>query len=88
MKGNRSKVLDTNINLLEPVKHLSFADTYFLFTQVFGEIAKLLANCDREEGKELIDLIDRYLGDDNWSSNKQFEQEYTWLQNKNFCQWS
>ncbi len=82
MQGDRSKVVDANINLLEPVRHLSFTDQYFLFTQVFGEVAKLLANCNDEEAKELVDLADSYIKDCNWSADKQFGREYIWFQNK------
>ncbi|MGB5631183.1 MAG: hypothetical protein WBM86_00210 [Waterburya sp.] len=82
MKGNYNSSLYKDIDLLEPVQHLSFEDQYFLFTQVFGEVAKLLANCSDDESNELVTLAANLLEDGNLTSDKQFDREYTWFQNK------
>ena len=82
MKGNYNSSLYKDIDLLEPVRHLSFEDQYFLFTQVFGEVAKLLAKCSDDESNELVTLATDFLEDGNWISDEQFDQEYTWLKNK------
>ena len=82
MKGNYNSLLYKDIDLLEPVHHLSCEDQYFLFTQVFGEVAKLLATCSDDESNELVTLATDFLEDGNWTSDEQFDREYTWFQNK------
>ena len=82
MQGNYNSLLYKDIDLLEPVQHLSFEDQYFLFTQVFGEVAKLLASCSDDQSNELVTLATNFLEDGNWISDEQFDREYTWLKNK------
>ncbi len=85
MKGNHDNSLDKDINLLNHIQHLSFKDESLkkiLFTQVFEEIAKLLASCDDNEANKLINLAANLIGDCNLSSSKQFDREYTWFKNK------
>ncbi len=82
IEGNYNSSLYRDINLLEPVQHLSFKNENFLFIQVFEEVAKLLASCDDNESNKLVFLAANLLGEQNLSSNKQFHREYTWLQNK------
>ncbi|WP_019505171.1 hypothetical protein [Pleurocapsa sp. PCC 7319] len=89
MKGNYNSSLDRDINLLEPVQHLLLKDERFesfLFTQVFEEIAKLLASCDDNKSNKLVDLATDLIGECSPSSNKQFDREYTWFKNKQTLQ--
>lgn len=82
MKGNYNSSLYEDLNLLEPVQHLSFEDKDFLFTQVFEEVAKLLANLSNEESNKLVTLAANFIEDSNLSSGKQLGREYSWFQNK------
>lgn len=82
MKGNYNSSLYKDIDLLESVQHLSFEDQHFLFTQVFGEVAKLLAAISDDESNKLVTLAANFIENDNLLSDKQFDREYTWFKNK------
>ena len=82
IEGNCDNSLYENINLLKPVQHLSFKNESFLFSQVFEEVAKLLASCKNHKSNKLVDLATNLLKGHNLTSNKQFHREYTWLENK------
>ena len=82
IEGNYNKSLYKDVNLLEPVQHLSFKNESFLFTQVFQEIAKLLASRNDNESNKLVDLASNLFRECNLPSNKQFDREYTWLKNR------
>ncbi|MGL5793459.1 MAG: hypothetical protein ACRC06_03480 [Waterburya sp.] len=82
IEGKHNGLLYDNINLIEPIQHLSFKNESFLLTQVFEEIAKLLASCQNQESNNLINLATNFLGEYNSSSNTQFYREYSWFKNK------
>ncbi len=82
MKGNYDKSLYKDIDLLEPVQHLSFEKQHFLFTQVFGELAKLLANCSDDESNKLITLAANFIENDKLSLDEPLTREYIWFKNK------
>lgn len=82
MKGNYNSSVYQDLKLLEPVQHLSFADQDFLFTQVFEEVAKLLANLSNEESNQLVTLAANFIEDSNLSPNQKIGREYSWFQNK------
>jgi|GEM_PF-2665225 len=82
MKGNYNSSFYRDIDLLAPVQHLTFEDQYFLFTQVFGEVAKLLANCDENESSALVNLAVDLIDNGDHQGDQQFEREYIWFQNK------
>lgn len=82
IEGSYNSLLYKDINLLEPVQHLSFKNESFLLIQVFEEVAKLLASCNDNKSNELVSLAVELLGESNLSSSQQFHREYTWLKNK------
>lgn len=82
IEGNCDNSLYKDIDLLKPVQHLSFKNESFLLTQVFEEVAKLFASCERSKSNKLVDLATNLLGERNLSSNEQFYREHTWLENK------
>lgn len=82
IEGKYNDLLYDDINLLQPIQHLSFKNESFLLTQVFEEIAKLLASCQHKESNKLINLAADFLGECNSSPNTQFHREYTWFKNK------
>jgi hypothetical protein len=82
IEGKYNSSLYDEINLLQPIQHLSFQNESDLFIQIFEEIAKLLASCNNKESIKLINLAGYLLGEDNLSSNKQLSREYTWFKNK------
>lgn len=82
MNGIYNSSLYKDIDLLKSVQHLSFENRYLLFTQVFGEVAKLLAARSDNESNKLVTLAANFIENDNLSSDKQFDREYTWFKNK------
>ena len=79
---NCNNSLYEDIDLLKPIQHLSFKNENFLLTQIFEEVAKLLASCNDRKSNELVDLAVNLLEERNLSSNEQFYREHTWLKNK------
>ena len=82
IEGNCDNSVYKDINLLKPVQHLSFKNESFLLTQIFEEVAKLLASCEKRKSDELIYFAANLLKECNLISNKQFYREYTWFENK------
>ena len=82
INGNHNDLLFKDIDFLKPVQHLSFKDEDFFLTQVFEEIAKLLASCQDKESNELINLATDFLEECNSPLDTQGYREYTWFKNK------
>lgn len=82
MNGNHNDLLFKDIDLLKPVQYLSFKDEDFLLTQVFEEMAKLLASCDKQEFNKLVNIATDTFAQCNLSSDIQSKREYAWFKNK------